>query len=126
MSSESNIGLTINFNDPEAEPEEREEEVQRLLSQMREIDEVEELGRVHDSNPPVGSKGLSGFLVGMLTAKVNPVNLKALFRFLGNRLGGKPIELIVEANGKKLKVSASSREELEAAIQAAQKFISSQ
>jgi hypothetical protein len=43
--------------------------------------------------------------------------------FLGDRLGNKTIELEIEANGKKLKVKASSRQELEAAIEAAQKFV---
>jgi len=38
-------------------------------------------------------------------------------------LGNKSIELEVEANGKKLKVKASSREELLAAIQAAEEFV---
>jgi len=32
-------------------------------------------------------------------------------------------ELEVEANGKKLKITASSREELTAALEAAQKFV---
>lgn len=125
MASGSNVGLTINFNDPEADPEERDIEVQRLLSFMKEIDEVESIDRVPDPNPPEGSKGLGGFLVGMLTAQVNAANLKTLFTFLSDRLIGKPIELEIEANGKKLKVTASSREELEAAIRAAQNFISS-
>jgi hypothetical protein len=47
-----------------------------------------------------------------------------LLGFLGDRLGGKPIELSVEANGRKLTVKAHSREELEMAIKAAQDFIS--
>jgi hypothetical protein len=42
---------------------------------------------------------------------------------LGDRLGGKPIELSVEANGKKLTVKAHSRDELAAAIKAAQDFV---
>jgi hypothetical protein len=125
MESGSNVGLTINFNDPEVDPEDRDMEVQRLWSFMREIDEVESINRVLDPNPPEGSKALGGFLVGMLTAQVNAANLKTLFAFLSDRLGGKPIELEIENNGKKLKVKASSREELEAAIQAAQNFISS-
>jgi hypothetical protein len=46
-----------------------------------------------------------------------------LLGFLGDRLSGKTIELEVEGNGKKLKVKASSREELQAAIAEAEKFI---
>ena len=123
MENNTNVKLTINFTDPELDAEEREDEVQRLLSELRNMDEVEDSGRISDPNPPAGSKALGGFLVGLLSAEVSPGNVKSLFGFLGDRLGGKPIELAVEANGKKLNVKAYSREELETAIKAAQDFI---
>jgi hypothetical protein len=77
-----------------------------------------------DPNSPERNMSLGGFLVGILLAEVNPANGKKLLGFLGDRLGGKPIELSVEANGRKLTVKAYSREELEAAIKLAQEFIS--
>ena len=121
METESSIKVTINFNAPD--PEEQDQQVQRLMAELKDMDEVESVGRVRDPNPPEGNKSLGGFLVGLLSAEVNAVNAIKLLGFLGDRLGGKPIELEVEANGKKLKVSAHSREELEAAIKAAQDFI---
>lgn len=123
MIKESNIRLTIVFNDPGLDAEEQGEEVQRLLNQMKGMDEVEEVSRVQDPNPPEGSKAADGFLPGLLTAEVNLTNAKALLGFLGNRLSKKTIEMEVEANGKKLKVKANSQAELVAAIEAAQKFI---
>jgi hypothetical protein len=119
----SNVKLTIHFNDPDLEPEDRDEDAQKLLRQLKEMDEIESVDRVLDPNPPEGNKALGAILVGLLTAQVNPSNAKTVFGFLSDRLGGKPIELEVEANGKKLKVSAHSREELEAAITSAQRFI---
>lgn len=119
----SNVKLMIHFNDPDLDPEDRDEEAQKLLRQLKEIDEVESVDRVLDPNPPEGNKALGAMLIGFLTAEVNPSNAKALFGFLSDRLGGKPIELEVEANGKKLKVSAHSREELETAIALAQNFV---
>ncbi len=124
MSNESTIKLAIAFNEPDLEPEERDEQAQRFLAELKQVDEVESVERLLDPNPPEGNKSLGGFLVGMLLAEVNPVNGKKLLGFLGDRLGGKPIELSVEANGRKLTVKAHSREELEAAIKAAQEFIS--
>ena len=124
MGNESTIKLAIAFNDPDLEPEERDEQAQRLLAELKQVDEVESVERMLDPNPPEGNKSLGGFLVGMLLAEVNPANGKKLLGFLGDRLGGKPIELSVEANGRKLTVKAHSREELEAAIKLAQKFIS--
>ena len=122
MTETSNVKLTIAFNDPDLDSEELEEQAQNLLAQMRDLDDVETVDRVLDPNPPVGNKAVGAILVGLLTAEVSPINAKKLFGFLGDRLGGKLIELEVEANGKKLKVKASSREELEAAIVAAQRF----
>jgi hypothetical protein len=124
MNDQSSIKLTIAFDDPDLEPEERDEQAQRFLAELKQVDEVESVERLLDPNPPEGNKSLGGFLVGMLLAEVNPVNGKKLLGFLGDRLGGKPIELSVEANGRKLTVKAHSREELEAAIKAAQDFIS--
>jgi len=123
MPSPSNVKLTLRLTDPTLDAEEKDEEIQQLLAQLQDMDEVESADRPLDPNPPEGNKAIGGFLVGLLTAEVSVENFKKLLGFLGDRLGGKPISLEVEANGKKLKVSANSREELEAAIKAAQDFI---
>lgn len=117
-----NVKLTIAFNDPELDNEELEAEAQNLLVQLRDLDAIETVDRVLDPNPPAGNKAVGAILVGLLTAQVNKENAQKVMGFLGDRLGNKAIELEVEANGKKLKVKASSRAELEAAIAAAQKF----
>lgn len=117
------VRLTLQFNNPDLDPEEREEEVCKLQSQLKNLDEVESVSRVLDSHPPEGNKALGGFLVDLLMMEVSLDNFKKLLGFLGDRLSGKTIELEVEANGKKLKVKANSREELTAAIQAAQSFV---
>ncbi|MBD1886463.1 hypothetical protein [Microcoleus vaginatus] len=123
MPDTSNIKLTIAFNDPDLDPEERDEQAQRLMAELKQMDEVDAVDRVLDPNPPAGNKAIGGMLVGLLMAEVNLANAQKLMGFLGDRLGGKPIELSVEANGKKLTVKAHSREELEAAIKLAQDFI---
>ncbi|MBD2533006.1 hypothetical protein H6G97_26910 [Nostoc flagelliforme FACHB-838] len=123
MTVSSSIKLTIHFNDPDLEPEEQDEQVQRLIAELKQMEEVESVNRVLDPNPPADNKSLGGLLVGLLMAEVNTANAKKFIGFLGDRLGGKPIELSVEANGKKLTVKAHSREELEAAIKAAQDFV---
>ena len=123
MTTNSFVKLTINFNDPDLDPEERDEQAQRLMVELKKMDEVEAVDRVLDPNPPEGNKALGGFLIGLLSAEVSVANAQKLMGFLSDRLDGKPIELGVEANGKKLTVKAHSREELEAAIKAAQDFI---
>ena len=123
MTPNSNIKLAIAFNDPELDADDRDEQAQRLLGELRQLNEVETVDRVLDPNPPEGNKAIGGILIGLLTAEVNVGNAQKLMGFLGDRLGGKPIELQVEDNGRKLTVKAHSREELEAAIKAAQAFI---
>ena len=117
------VKFVVNFIDPALNAEERDDEAHRLLNQLRDMDEVESVDRVLDPNPPEGNKALGAWLAGILMAEVNAGNVKAVFGFLSDRLGGKPIEVEVEANGKKLKVKAHSREELTAAIEAVQKFV---
>lgn len=119
----STIKLTLCFNDPELDLEQQENEVLKLQSQLKDLDELERVSRVLDPNPPEGNKALGGFLMNFLLMEVSVENFKRLSAFLSDRLSGKTIELEVEANGKKLKVKASSREELTAAIQAAQNFV---
>ena len=92
------------------------------MSELKQMDDVE-TNLVLDPNPPEGNKSMGGFLVGLLTAQVTPENAKKLLGFLGDRFGGKAIELTVEGNGKKLSVKASSREELEFAMKAAKDFL---
>lgn len=123
MTDNTTVKVTIGFEDQTLDSEERDAEAQNLLNQLRDLDEIEQVDRVLDPNPPAGNKALGGFLVGLLTAEVNAANAKKLMGFLGDRLSGKPIELAVEANGKKLTVKAYSQEELTAAIEAAQKFV---
>jgi hypothetical protein len=123
MSKSSNIKFTIAFNDPDLDSEELDEQAKRLVSELKQIDEVDEVNRVIDPNPPEGNKSIGGFVVGLLAAEVSAANAKKLLGFLGDRLVGKPIEFTVEGNGKKLSVKANSREELELAIKAAQDFL---
>ncbi len=123
MASDSSIKFTIAFNDPDLDSEELDEQAQRLVSELKQIDEVDEVNRVIDPNPPQGNKSMGGFLVGLLAAEVSAANAKKLLGFLGDRLSGKAIEFTVEGNGKKLSVKANSREELEFAIKAAQDFL---
>jgi hypothetical protein len=121
MTSET-VKLTLNFNDPALDDEDRDEEAQKLLHQLRDLEEVE-VNRAVDLHPPAGNKSIGALLIGVLTAELNVENCRKVLGFLGDRLGGQPIELEVEANGRKLKVSAHSREELEAAMKAAQEFV---
>lgn len=120
------VTIDLRNSEPDLAQEELETLTQRLFQQIGRLEEVEQVNRIPEANPPEGSKPLSAaFLIGLLTAEVNAKNIKALLDFLWERLSGKPIELKVEANGKKLEVKAYSQQELSAAIEAAQSFLGS-
>jgi hypothetical protein len=57
------------------------------VSELKQIDEVAEVNRVIDPNPPEGNKSIGGFVVVLLTAEVSAANAKKLLGFLGDRLG---------------------------------------
>jgi hypothetical protein len=123
MADTSDVKLTITFTDPDLDAEEKDEEVQKLLAQMKDLDEVEAVDRVVNSNAPEGSKSVTGWVVAQLISFVKPENVKQVWGFLSDRLGNKTIEVEAEANGKKIKIKASSRQELEAAVKAIQELV---
>ena len=121
MSAESNVKLTIALNDPDLDAEELDKLTQNVRRELKDLDVDAELVAVEETPP--GAKAFGGVLLGLLQAEVSVANIQRVLQFLGDRLGGKPIELEVEANGRKLKVTASSQEELITAIQQAEKFV---
>lgn len=125
MFTTSDIQITLDLRCSDLDDEALEKLTQNLRSEMLDLDEVKDVKRILDPNPPEGNKALGAVLTGLLAAEVNAKSIKTLFGFLSDRLGNKPISMEVEANGRKLKIQASSQQELLAAVQAAQQFIAS-
>jgi len=126
MASTSDIQVTISLSDPSLNDEELDEEVENLLPQISQVDGVAQAAKVPIEEAPKGAKALGGFLLGILTAEVNPANIKALFGFLSERLGGKPIEMSLKApDGRELSIKVSSQAEFDYAYQKAQEFLKS-
>ena len=124
MASTSNVQVTISLQESGLDDQELEAEVEKLLPQIKEVDGVEQAEPVPVENAPPNSKASGGFLLGLLTAEVNPANIKALFQFLGDRFSGKPIEMTIKApDGRKLSIKASSQAEFDFAYQKAQEFL---
>ena len=116
--------VRVSFSGVELDDDDRDVEASKLLRQMRDLDGVESAKRLVDENPPANNKSVGGFIVGALTAEINTESASKVFSFLKERLSGQPIEMEVEANGKKLRVKANSPKELLAAVEAAERFVS--
>lgn len=124
MTSTYKVQITISLQDPSLDDEELQAEIENLLPQIKEVDGVENADLVPVEKAPKGSKALGGFLLGMLQAEVSVANIKALFGFLGDRIGAKPIKISVKAaDGRELNIEASSQAEFDYAYQKAQEFL---
>jgi hypothetical protein len=124
MTEQAIMKITVVIQDKELDDVNLQEFTESLCQQITEADGVEQANLVAVEKPPEGSRALGGFLLGMLTVEVNHTNIKSLFRFLWDRLGGKTIKMSIETpDGRKLNVEASSQEEFEFAVQQAKKFI---
>ncbi len=123
MANTSDVKLTITFTDPDLDDQDKDEEVQKLLAQMEDLHEVEAVERVVNADAPEGTKSVTGWVIGQLIAFVKSENVKPVWNFMKDRLGNKLIEVEAEANGKKIKIKASSRQELEAAVKAIQELV---
>ncbi len=123
MSDTSNIKISIIFTD-ELDDEEKNQEVQKLLTQMKSLDEVEDANPVIDPNPPENNKAGGGFLIGRLMAEIKLDNITKVFGWLKDRLGNKPIKLHVKApDGREINIDVGSKEEFELIWQKAEDFL---
>ena len=120
--SKNQFALTIAFTDPELTYTERDEELVQLFDDLNNRSDIESVTRLRDPNPPDSNKS-GGGLLDLLKAEANPANALKVLKFLGDRLGNKPISLEAEVNGVKMKVSASSQEEVKFAINEINEFI---
>jgi hypothetical protein len=115
------VEIIVDFQDPSASDDQQEKVTQNLYQQLRGLDNIE-VDRVTDPNPPDGNRG-GAFLWGLLQAKASYDSIKTVLGFVGDRLGDKPIKVKVKlANGQEIELEASSRVELDAAADIAERF----
>ena len=109
---ETIIQFTFGLNEPELEDEERLKFSQKMLRELRNLDEVERAERTEDLEPEAGSKIGFATLIGILTAHVSLKNLKKFWDFLVDRLQDKPIKGKIKSGDKELEFEVHSRHEL--------------
>jgi hypothetical protein len=112
MSDEGTIQFTFGLDEPELEDEQRLKFAQKLLRELRNLDEVERADRTEDLTPEAGSKPGFATLIGMITAQVSFKNIKAFFGFLGDRLQDKPIKGSIKVGDNEVEFKVKSRQEL--------------
>jgi hypothetical protein len=124
MAGSSNVKITLSLRDSNLDEDRLQEDTEALCQEIVEVDGIESADLIPVETAPSGSRALGGFILGMLTAEVNPTNIKSLFGFLMNRLADKTIEMTLEApDGRKLSVKASSQAEFEFVMKQAKDFL---
>jgi hypothetical protein len=123
MTDQIELIFTVAFQDSDTDDVLLQEFTEILCQQIVEVDGVYQANLVEVDKAPDDSRAIGGFILGLITAKVNPVNIKTLVKFLSDRLTGKTIKMSIETkDGRKLTIEASSQSEFEFAIQQAEKF----
>ena len=112
MSDEGIIQFTFGLDEPELEDEQRLKFAQKLLRELRNLDEVERADRTEDLTPEAGSKPGFATLIGSITALVHVKDIKAFLGFLGDRLQDKPIKGSIKVGDSKVEFEVKSRQEL--------------
>jgi hypothetical protein len=112
MTEELKIKFTFSLEDPELDDERRRKIASKLLSEIRDLDEVEKADRAEDLNSEMGGKPGLATLIGVLTAEVSIKNVKGFLSFLADRLGDKPMKISLKLGDKEVNIEAKSRQEL--------------
>lgn len=124
MSNEKTLQFTFSLDEPELEDEQRLKFAQKLLRELRNLDEVEKADRTEDLTPEAGSKPGFATLLGSITALVHVKDIKAFLGFLGDRLQDKPIKGRIKVGENEVEFEVKSRRELAELEKTALKLLS--
>lgn len=113
MTDTRTIQFTFAVNDPELEDAERQEIARKLLRELHQLDEVENVDFAKDSQLEAGAKSALATIVGVLTAEVSIENIQKVLGFIGDRIPNKPVVIKVKVGEQEVEIEAKSRKELE-------------
>jgi hypothetical protein len=113
MTDTRTIQFTFAVNDPELEDAQRQEIAQKLLRDLRQLDEVEKADFAKDRYLEAGAKSVLSTIVGVLTAEVSIENIQKVLGFIGDRIPNKPVVIKVKVGEQEVEIEAKSRKELE-------------
>lgn len=100
------IQLTVDWRETSRELPEAQQEAltQTLLKDLRRVDVVETVERVPEADVPEGSMGVGAWLWGVLKAEIPGDGIKVALTEVFARLPGKPIDILVERDGRKIEI----------------------
>lgn len=105
------IQVTFGPSDAALDDEQRLQFSQRVLPELRGLDEVEQADRAENGSTETGMKGFDT-LVGFLNADVTLPNLKAFAGWMGDRFSDQPMKVKVKVGEQEVEIEARSSQEL--------------
>jgi hypothetical protein len=107
------VRVTLGVTDPSLDDEEREDIARELHRQLGSADlPLAEVSRPRADHVPAGAKSAAATLVGLVTAVLSASGLGAFFSYLSERARGREMAIEVTANGRTIKLTARTQEEL--------------
>ena len=122
----SNIVLTITFTDPDLTAEELNEETLWFLEKLEESRDIKKVERVRDPNLLEGEKGFGAFIAGAFATVITELGCHKALSKVKDVLQNKPkkhIDFNLAFNGLSMKVSATSQEDVQFALDKIEEFI---
>ena len=100
------IQITVDWREASRDMPKAQQEVltQTLLKELQRVDTVETVERVPDADVPRRSMGVGAWMWGVLTAEIPGEGVKVALQEVFARLPGKPIDIVVERDGRKIEI----------------------
>ncbi len=124
MTSDFSLWLTVDINKAYSDfsSAQIDKLTADLLKEMRSLDEIDRVQRVSDPNPPEGEMSGGGNLVGVVASKLNLSNVRSVGGYLAQKFASKPVDIKVEANGRKFEIIGVRPEDLDKVVEAAERL----
>ena len=105
--SESLVEVTFALDGSSLDEYERQEFAKKLLKQLREQGDAENVERTDDLSSEVGTKGGIDKLVGALTAEIKFDKVIGFLGFVGEKFAEKPIEVHVKVGDREVTIKGT-------------------
>lgn len=114
------VRVTLGVTDPALDDDEREDIARELHRQLGDADlPLAEVNRPRAEHAPAGAKSAGATLIGVITTVLSATGLGAFFAYLSERARGREMTIEVTANGRTIKLTARTQEDLALAYNAA-------
>lgn len=121
----NSVQITFDWREASADLSESQQEslTLTLMKELRQVDEVQSVARVADTDVPQGGMGVGGWLVGLLTAEIPGDGIKAAMKVAAEevfaRVPGKPVNVRVKIGDREVDLGSVRLKDIDEATEKA-------